>query len=99
MAASLRVLVVGVTEDDHAAAIEIAQAIRGLDHVVVEQDVRLRGVKSALRYADRAGISLVAIVGERERADDVVVLRDMRTRNELRVPRRDVGQAVRSALG
>ena len=46
------------------------------------QDVRLRGVKSALRYADRATIDLVVIVGQRERDDGTVVLRDMRSRTE-----------------
>jgi histidyl-tRNA synthetase len=97
-AVSPRVLVVGVSEADHAAALEVARAIRALDGVSVEQDVRLRGVKSALRYADRAGLSLVAIVGERERAEEVVVLRDMRSREERRVARSAVADAVRNAL-
>ena len=52
--------------------------------VAVEQDVRLRGVRSALRYADRAGIGVVVIVGEREREEGVVVVRDLRTREEAR---------------
>jgi histidyl-tRNA synthetase len=60
--------------------------------------VRLRGVKSALRYADRAGIDLVAIVGERERAEGVVVLRDMRSREELRVGQSELVEAVRRRL-
>ena len=80
-----RVLVVGVTEADHPTALGVAHALRTLDGVAVEQDVRLRGVKSALRYADRAGIDVVVIVGEREREEGVVVVRDMRSREEARV--------------
>jgi histidyl-tRNA synthetase len=93
-----RILVVGVTEADHAAALDVARTIRRIDGASVEQDVRLRGVKSALRYADRADMHLVVIVGERERAEQVVVLRDMRTRQESRVARSDLADAVRSAL-
>jgi histidyl-tRNA synthetase len=93
-----RILVVGVTAADHPYALDVAQTLRMLDGVAVEQDVRLRGVKSALRYADRMGMRLVAIVGERERADDVVVLRDMRSREETRVPRSDMLPTVQEAL-
>jgi len=95
---SSRVLVVGVTPDDHRDAVDVARDLRAIGMLTVEQDVRLRGVKSALRYADRAGIDLVAIVGERERADGVVVVRDMRSRQETRVPRADLVDAVRGAL-
>jgi histidyl-tRNA synthetase len=96
--ASPRILVIGVTQDDHRHALEVARDLRTLDHVTVEQDVRLRGVKAALRYADRAGIDLVVIVGERERQEGVVVLRDMRSREERRVDRVEVTLAVREAL-
>jgi histidyl-tRNA synthetase len=58
----------------------------------------LRGVKVALRYADRAGIDTVVIVGERERADSVVVVRDMRSRRETTVRRVDLLGVVREAL-
>jgi histidyl-tRNA synthetase len=93
-----RVLVVGVTAADHATAVGIASDLRRLDRVSVEQDVRLRGVKSALRYADRAGVDLVVIVGERERDEDVVVVRDMRSRDEARVSRGELVERVREVL-
>ena len=94
-----RVLVVGVTQEDHPAAIAVARELRALSDVAVEQDVRLRGVKSALRYADRAGLDLVVLIGEREREEGVVVVRDMRSRAETRVSRGDVVDAVRQRLG
>jgi histidyl-tRNA synthetase len=56
-------------------------------------------VKSALRYADRADFDLVVIIGERERAEGMVVLRDMRNRQETRVPREQAVAAVRDAVG
>jgi histidyl-tRNA synthetase len=93
-----RVLVVGVTAADHPAALGVARELR-VGNLSVEQDVRLRGVKAALRYADRAGIDLVVILGERERADDTAVVRDMRTRAEQAVPRSDLLQRVVEAVG
>jgi histidyl-tRNA synthetase len=94
-----RVLVVGVTVDDHPTALGLASELRRLDNVSVEQDVRLRGVKAALRYADRARIDLVVIVGELEREDKTAVLRNMHTRAETRVDRADLLNAVKGALG
>jgi histidyl-tRNA synthetase len=93
-----RVLVVGVTADDHRTALGVARELRGLSELSVEQDVRLRGVKSALRYADRAKIDLVVIVGERERADATAVVRNMRTRGETRVGRAELLKAVQGAF-
>ena len=94
-----RVLVVGVTADDHPGALGVARELRVLPGLAVEQDVRLRGVKAALRYADRAGIDLVAIVGERERNGGTVVLRDMRTRTESTVDRAGLPESVQRVLG
>jgi histidyl-tRNA synthetase len=76
----------------------VARELRSLGELSVEQDVRVRGVKSALRYADRAGIDLVIIVGERERADATAVVRNMHTRDETRVARADLLNAVQGAL-
>ena len=57
--------------------------------------MRLRGVKAALRYADRAGIDLVVIVGERERADDTVIrARHAHPRQNNSVAARRAGQRV-----
>jgi len=93
-----RVLVVGVTGADHPTALSVARELRSLGQLAVEQDLRLRGVKAALRYADRARIDLVVIVGERERAEDGVILRNMHTRDESRLARAELLSAVESAL-
>jgi histidyl-tRNA synthetase len=93
-----RVLVVGVTAADYRAALGIASDLRAIDGLAVEQDVRLRGVKAALRHADRIAADLVAIVGERERQTNEVVIRNMRTRQESSVGRAGLVEAVRGAL-
>jgi histidyl-tRNA synthetase len=91
-------LVVAVTPDDHRAAIELAGDLRAIDGLTVEQDLRLRGVKSALRYADRSDVDIVVILGERERDDDAVVVRDMHSRTETRVPRVELAATVKRLL-
>ncbi len=93
------VLVVGVDAADHPDALGIASALRTIPDLVVEQDVRLRGVKSALRYADRATIDLVVIVGQRERDDGTIILRDMRSGQETVVARTDLVALVQRQLG
>jgi len=93
-----RVLVVGVTPDDYPAALAVARELRTVRGVAVEQDVRVRGVKAALRHADRTGAHLVVIVGERERVEGEVLLRNMRTREEHTVSRAALVQAVEGAL-
>ena len=92
-----RVLVVGVDGSDHREALIVARELRGTD-LIVEQDVRLRGVKAALRYADRAGFDLVVIIGQRERDQQNVVVRDMRSRHETTVRRVDLLNVVKEAL-
>ena len=55
-------------------------------------------MKSALRYADRAKIDLVIIVGERERGDATAVVRNMHSREETRVDRAELLNAVKGAF-
>jgi histidyl-tRNA synthetase len=93
-----RILVVGVTPEDHAAALAVAADLRRLPNVVVEQDVRLRGVKSALRYADRTSMDFVVIVGEREREEGTAVLRDMHSREETQVSQEELVGRLKGLL-
>jgi histidyl-tRNA synthetase len=92
------VLVVAVTPDDHPDALAVAAELRQVPNMVVEQDVRLRGLKAALRHADRRGADAVVIVGEQERADGQVVVRNLRSRQESRVSRGELVQAVQAVL-
>jgi histidyl-tRNA synthetase len=78
------VLVAPLDPSDEPTAIRIARNLRAAG-IGVELDVRLRGVRANLRHADREGIPLAVLVGERERARGRVVLRDLRARDEAEV--------------
>ena len=93
-----RVLVTAVGEDDHPAALAVARQLRQVPGLVVEQDVRLRGPKAALRHADRSAVDAVVLVGPDERAQNQAVLRDMRARRETRVPLDQLANAVRAVV-
>ncbi|MDO5740973.1 MAG: histidine--tRNA ligase [Ornithinimicrobium sp.] len=51
-----------------------------------------------LRYADRAGIRFVAILGPQEMADSTVTLKDLRRQDQFTVPREEVVSALRVEL-
>lgn len=92
-----RVLVVPVSAADHAASLELAAELRAaLPEWVVEQDVRLRGPREALRHADRSAARAVVLIGEQERAGGEVVLRDLRGPDQQRVPRARAAEALRA---
>ncbi len=93
-----KVLVVAVTPDDYREALSVARELRHLNGVTVEQDVRVRGVKAALRHADRIGAAVVIIVGEQERQQQAVIVRDMRGRSEATVPRAEAVAQVERHL-
>ena len=93
----VQALVVPLAETDEPEAITLAQELRD-GGCLVELDVRLRGVKSNLRHADRHKIPLVIITGEREREEGRTVLRDMRTRQEQHVERARLAEAVKGLL-
>jgi histidyl-tRNA synthetase len=98
VAPGVSVLVVPVEPDDYQEVARLAAELRR-NGVALEVDVRFRGVKANLRHADHERTPLVAIVGERERAEGVVVVHDMRDFTEARVLREDVLQAVQAKLG
>jgi len=88
------VLVIPVEEADRAAACQVAQSLRNLG-LRVETDVRERGVKGNLQYADRSNIPFCVIIGGQERATDTIVARDMRRQQEMVVPRAELGAFAR----
>ena len=91
--AAVDVLVAPLEAADLPTAADLAERLRDAGQRV-ELDLRLRGARGNLRHADRVGISLVVLVGERERAQGEVVLRWMAERREQSVP---IGQLVEVA--
>ncbi|MPZ15791.1 MAG: hypothetical protein GEU73_15445 [Chloroflexi bacterium] len=90
-------LVVPVDPKDYAAAARLAAALRAAG-VASELDLRFRGLKANLRHADRERIPIVLFVGEKERSEGVVGLRDMRVFEEARLAPEDVVATVRRRL-
>ena len=76
------VLSVGETR---AVALEIAQQLRGLGHVV-ETDLADRGFGDQLSYADGIDAETVVIVGEQDLADDAVTVKDMGSGDQTQAP-------------
>ena len=91
------VLVLPATEEDYSTAVTLAERLRSCG-IVVEMDLRQRGVKAGLGYADRAKIPFCLIIGEEERALNSVKLRDMAARSESMYPADQLEYAVVRAL-
>lgn len=79
-------LLIAVEDADRRYAVQVAQELRDRG-LRVEVDVRQRGVKGNLQYADKAKIPFCLIVGERERQADSVVIRDMARQQESTIER------------
>jgi histidyl-tRNA synthetase len=58
-----------------------------------------RGLKGAMKGADRAGALFALVLGEQELADGTVVLRDLSSRDQHEVALQDVIEAVGRAVG
>ncbi|WP_022923880.1 histidine--tRNA ligase [Serinicoccus marinus] len=71
-----------------------------LRHGGINTEAVLDGGKlgKQLRYADRAGIRFVAILGQQEVADGTVTLKDLRRQDQFTVPRDEVVSALRVEL-
>ena len=91
------VLIVPVAPEDEPTATRHARELRAAG-LGVELDVRLRGVRLNLRHADREGIPLALIVGEREREGGRVVLRDLRKHEETDLAAEGLLTGVRERL-
>lgn len=57
-----------------------------------------RGLKGAMKGADRAGASIALVLGEQELAEETVVLRNLRTREQHTIARDDVLSSVQKLL-
>ncbi|MCE2472007.1 MAG: ATP phosphoribosyltransferase regulatory subunit, partial [Anaerolineae bacterium] len=91
------VCVIPVAEADFAAAFTIAEELRARN-IATEVSIDGRNLGRSLKRADRRGAALVIIVGEAERAAQMAILRDMRGRQERRVPLAELAGTVAERL-
>ena len=94
---TVQVLVPQMSEELLDAQLALAAQLRAGG---IRTETMLDGGKlgKQLRYADRAGIRFVALVGEQEVADGTVTLKDLRRQDQFTVPRTEVVSALRVEL-
>jgi histidyl-tRNA synthetase len=98
---SLPLAEVYVARVDQSVSVEafaILSALRDAG-IAAEGDHQGRSLKSQFKQADRLGARFVLVVGPDEVATGEVTLRDMNTKEEIRVAVTHAGGAVREALG
>ncbi|MGI8949443.1 MAG: histidine--tRNA ligase [Ornithinimicrobium sp.] len=94
---TVQVLVPQVDPDLMDATLELASTLR---HAGINTETVLDGGRlgKQLRYADRAGIRFVALLGPQEVQAGNVTIKDLRRGDQFTVPRDDVVRALRVEL-
>ncbi len=94
---TVQVLVPQVDPELLAATLDLANSLR---HAGINTETVLDGGRlgKQLKYADRAGIRFVALVGPQESEAGTVTIKDLRRSDQFIVPREDVVRALRVEL-
>lgn len=84
--------------DRRAASLQVAMGLRaaGIDTLVWYD---LDGLGKQLKYAAARGIPYVIIIGPDEAAADVVTIRDLKTGEQLQIPRAQAAGVLKEKLG
>lgn len=94
---TLDVFIIPIASDDLPYALQIANELRASNHIV-EVSIDNRNVKKSLKHADKRNAPIVIIIGQNERENKQVVLRDMRNHTEQNTPSDGIQQAVEGVL-
>lgn len=94
----VQVLVTVFGDDTRADATRLTAELRAAG-VRAELYMQDKSIGKQFQYADKKGIPLAAILGTDEIAGGVVKLKQLKTGNEVSVPRGEVAQQVRALLG
>jgi len=92
------VYVARVAEEVAGIAFTITQALRDAG-IAAEMDHQGRSLKSQFKQADRLGAHLAVVVGPDEAAEGEVTIRDMRTKEQVRVALADLVPEAARRLG
>ena len=90
-------IIIPIAEDDFAFANAVAGRLREREKIV-ELSIDERNLRRSLKYANRKGARLVIIIGEKERAQGQIVLRDMRNHREVQVASAEIEAVVERLL-
>ena len=85
----LGAFLVAVGADDLPTMLQLAHALRERG-ISVEYSLRHAGVRKQLELASARGAARAVIIGPEERAAEIVVVRDLRTSTEAKVPIRQI---------
>jgi histidyl-tRNA synthetase len=88
-----QILLVNISTDDMPYTLQVADMLRE-KNVRVELAVRDRSVRNHLHYADKRGIPYVMLIGEDERTNESVTLRDMSAHDETEITLTDIDDAL-----
>ncbi len=86
-------LVVPMSPAEMDAALEAARVMRAAD-ISVDVYYQNKGMKPKMKYANKLGISYVAIIGEEEKAAGEVMVKNMETGEQEKVKLADLADAV-----
>jgi histidyl-tRNA synthetase len=94
---TVQVLVTQMDADSLPHCLAVANELRqaGLNTEVVMEPSKLA---KQFKYADRAGIRFVAVLGEQEIASHTVTVKDLRRADQFEVPRAELAQALKVEL-
>ena len=94
---NLDVFIIPIEADDYSYALKIAGLLRADQHVV-EVSIDNRNVTKSLKHADKREASIVIIIGQNERENNQIIIRDMLRREEKAVAYDDIRQTVEGLL-
>lgn len=90
---------VAITDQEREETLALAGELRRAGLTGVELDFRGKSAKAQFKEAGRLGARFALVLGPEERAEGVVVLRDMAERREERIPRAEAAAALAARLG
>jgi len=93
------ILILAVDPADLPEVLSLERELAGKGPWRVHLYPEIRSLKTRMRLANRLGARLVLIVGEEERKNQVVRLRDMAGHEEYTVPREQLLEVLRKHLG
>jgi histidyl-tRNA synthetase len=94
---SVKVLVTQMDEAQLPAYLELAALLRNAG-IAAEVVMEAGKLGKQFKYADRAGIRFVVVLGSDEIAKGVVTVKDMRKQDQFEVPRADLVKTLRVEL-
>lgn len=92
----MRAMVIPIKEETRAQAFQIASTLRQ-QGIITEIEVMGRKVSNALSDADRRGFTIAVLLGPEEQKQGRVILRDMKTREQVTIEAAKLAQEITKA--